>query len=160
MGFGLTKSAAVTAVLGTVPRAVLAPVAVVRARVPRPVLGHVWVVAQQVVVVVVLVVVGEVARVVVAAPAEAHVLLPVVARVLLVVQVTAKGPGRSKEAVYDFVKKYQRPSRGRRRGSVQEHGEPPDASAGQSHQQREFVWWSTSGLLRLRRDLRMDLLQL
>lgn len=133
-GFGLTKSAAVTAALGTVPRAVLARVAVVRARVPRPALGHVWAVAQQVVVVVVLVVVGGVAQGDAAVPAEAHVLLPAAARVLLVVQVTAKGLDRSKETVYDFVKKYQRPSRGRGRGCVQKHGEPSDASAGQSHQ--------------------------
>ena len=120
-GFGLTKSAAVMVVLGTAPRAVLARVVVAQAHAPRPAWAHVWAVAQQVVVAVVLVGVGVVAPGGVVAPAEALALLPVVARVLPVVQVTAKGLGRNKETGYDFVKKYQRPSRGRGCYRIQKH---------------------------------------
>lgn len=103
MGFGLTKSAAVTAVLGTVPRAVLARVVVARARVRRPVLGRVWVAVRQVVVVVVLAAVG--------APAVGRARPLAAVAVPLDVQVTVRVRVPNKERVYDFVEKHQGPPR-------------------------------------------------
>ena len=111
MGFGLTKSAAVTAVLGTVPRAVLARVVVARARVRRPVLGRVWVAVRQVVVVVVLVDAVAVVLVDVAAHVAVHVHLPAAEAVPLDVQVTVRVRVPNKERVYDFVEKHQGPPR-------------------------------------------------
>lgn len=114
MGFGLTKSAAVTAALGTVPRAVLARVVVARARVRRPVLDRVWVAVRQVVVAVVLAAVGALAPAVVGGPAVGRARPLAAVAVRRGVQVTAKGLARDKETENDFAKKYQSPSRHRR----------------------------------------------
>lgn len=111
MGFGLTKSAAVTAVLGTVPRAVLARVVVARARVRRPVLGRVWVAVRQVVVVVVLAAVGALVLAAVGAPAVGRARPLAAVAVRRGVQVTVRVRVPNKERVYDFVEKHQGPPR-------------------------------------------------